>query len=130
MAASQLAAVGIGDEGIEMIEQNLGRRCQLSLRIQLNPPTANNQSRLKDKSAPSPSGPFIVMVLSPPARTKEVACPRQYLQVLIAIALGILIGYFYPNLGKEMKPRLHRTDQDDDRAYHLLHRGARHLLDG
>src|SRR6202171_2663488 len=27
-----------------------------------------------------------------------------YLQVLIAIALGILIGYFYPDLGKELKP--------------------------
>src|SRR5690348_11382386 len=25
-----------------------------------------------------------------------------YLQVLIAIALGILIGYFYPDLGKEL----------------------------
>src|SRR5215468_8100183 len=27
-----------------------------------------------------------------------------YVQVLIAIALGILIGYFYPDLGKQMKP--------------------------
>src|SRR5690242_10567226 len=27
-----------------------------------------------------------------------------YIQVLIAIALGILIGYFWPNLGKELKP--------------------------
>ena len=27
-----------------------------------------------------------------------------YVQVLIAIALGILIGHFYPNLGKELKP--------------------------
>src|SRR5258707_9675923 len=27
-----------------------------------------------------------------------------YLQVLIAIGLGILIGYFYPDLGKELKP--------------------------
>ena len=27
-----------------------------------------------------------------------------YIQVLIAIALGILIGYFYPNLGKALKP--------------------------
>src|SRR5215467_2169769 len=27
-----------------------------------------------------------------------------YIQVLIAIALGILIGYFYPDLGKELKP--------------------------
>src|SRR4249920_3491485 len=27
-----------------------------------------------------------------------------YIQVLIAIALGILIGYLYPNLGKALKP--------------------------
>src|ERR1700745_1591702 len=27
-----------------------------------------------------------------------------YVQVLIAIALGILVGYFYPDLGKELKP--------------------------
>ncbi len=27
-----------------------------------------------------------------------------YVQVLIAIALGILIGYFFPDLGKELKP--------------------------
>ena len=27
-----------------------------------------------------------------------------YIQVLIAIALGVLIGHFYPNLGKELKP--------------------------
>ncbi len=27
-----------------------------------------------------------------------------YIQVLIAIGLGILIGYFYPDLGKELKP--------------------------
>ena len=27
-----------------------------------------------------------------------------YVQVLIAIALGIAIGYFYPDLGKQLKP--------------------------
>src|SRR5258707_6903744 len=27
-----------------------------------------------------------------------------YVQVLIAIALGVAIGHFYPDLGKEMKP--------------------------
>src|SRR5215475_3181962 len=27
-----------------------------------------------------------------------------YVQVLIAIGLGIAIGYFYPDLGKELKP--------------------------
>ncbi|MBN9048040.1 MAG: dicarboxylate/amino acid:cation symporter [Rhizobiales bacterium] len=38
------------------------------------------------------------------------AAPRKpwytvlYIQVLIAIALGILVGYFYPNTGKALKP--------------------------
>jgi aerobic C4-dicarboxylate transport protein len=27
-----------------------------------------------------------------------------YIQVLIAIAIGVLLGHFYPNIGKEMKP--------------------------
>ena len=27
-----------------------------------------------------------------------------YLQVLIAIAMGIVVGYFYPELGKSLKP--------------------------
>src|SRR5882757_784505 len=27
-----------------------------------------------------------------------------YVQVLIAIFAGVLVGYFYPNLGKELKP--------------------------
>src|SRR5258705_4157178 len=27
-----------------------------------------------------------------------------YVQVLIAILLGVLIGYFYPDLGKHLKP--------------------------
>src|SRR6201991_3296006 len=27
-----------------------------------------------------------------------------YVQVLIAIVLGVLVGYFYPTLGKELKP--------------------------
>src|SRR6195256_1497301 len=27
-----------------------------------------------------------------------------YVQVLVAIALGVAIGYFYPDLGKELKP--------------------------
>ena len=27
-----------------------------------------------------------------------------YTQVLIAIAFGILLGYFYPQLGEQMKP--------------------------
>src|ERR1700754_4969417 len=27
-----------------------------------------------------------------------------YIQVLIAIALGVLVGYYFPDLGKELKP--------------------------
>jgi aerobic C4-dicarboxylate transport protein len=27
-----------------------------------------------------------------------------YIQVLVAIALGVAIGHFYPDLGKELKP--------------------------
>ena len=27
-----------------------------------------------------------------------------YVQVLIAIALGVVVGRFYPHLGKELKP--------------------------
>jgi len=56
-----------------------------------------------------------------------------YIQVLIAIALGILIGYFYPNLGKALKPL-------GDGFIALIKMmiapvifctvGARHLLDG
>ena len=55
-----------------------------------------------------------------------------YVQVLIAIFLGILIGYFYPDLGKELKPlgdgfiALIKMMIAGD----LLHRRARHFLDG
>ena len=64
--------------------------------------------------------------------------PRQpwyrilYVQVLIAIALGILIGYAYPDLGKALKPlgdgfiALIKMN----RAGNLLHRRARYLFDG
>src|SRR3982074_3093758 len=39
-----------------------------------------------------------------PATARQPWYSILYLQVLIAIALGVLIGYFYPNLGKELKP--------------------------
>ena len=55
-----------------------------------------------------------------------------YIQVLIAIVLGIMVGC-EPDLGKELKPlgdALHRADQDGDRAGDLLHRGARHRPHG
>src|SRR5258708_210913 len=39
-----------------------------------------------------------------PATARQPWYSILYVQVLIAIALGILIGYFYPNLGKALKP--------------------------
>jgi aerobic C4-dicarboxylate transport protein len=54
-----------------------------------------------------------------------------YVQVLIAIAVGILIGHSFPNTGFALKParrRLHLADQDDDWAGDLLHGRARHRL--
>jgi len=39
-----------------------------------------------------------------PATARQSWYSILYIQVLIAIALGILIGYFYPNLGKALKP--------------------------
>jgi aerobic C4-dicarboxylate transport protein len=42
-----------------------------------------------------------------PARgsaTRRSPLSRLYVQVLIAIAVGILLGHFYPSLGAEMKP--------------------------
>src|SRR5882762_953526 len=42
--------------------------------------------------------------IPPAARHHQPWYKVLYLQVLIAIALGILIGYFYPDLGKELKP--------------------------
>src|SRR5216684_2724194 len=39
-----------------------------------------------------------------PATARQPWYSILYIQVLVAIALGILIGYFYPNLGKALKP--------------------------
>src|SRR3979490_834423 len=39
-----------------------------------------------------------------PAPARQPWYSILYIQVLIAIALGILIEYFYPDLGKAMKP--------------------------
>src|SRR5712671_3310450 len=39
-----------------------------------------------------------------PATARQRWYSILYIQVLIAITLGILIGYFYPNLGKALKP--------------------------
>jgi aerobic C4-dicarboxylate transport protein len=38
------------------------------------------------------------------AATRRSPLSRLYVQVLIAIAVGILLGHFYPSLGVEMKP--------------------------
>src|ERR1700676_537191 len=39
-----------------------------------------------------------------PATARQPWYSILYIQVLIAIALGILIGYFFPDLGKALKP--------------------------
>ncbi len=55
-----------------------------------------------------------------------------YIQVLIAIALGVLLGYVAPDtrqVDEVARRRLHRAHQDDDRADHLLHHRARHRVD-
>src|SRR5712691_4874466 len=38
------------------------------------------------------------------AATRRSLLRKLYVQVLIAIAIGILLGHFYPSLGAEMKP--------------------------
>jgi L-cystine uptake protein TcyP (sodium:dicarboxylate symporter family) len=43
-------------------------------------------------------------VIRPAVRQHQPWYNILYIQVLIAIALGIVIGHFYPNLGKELKP--------------------------
>src|SRR4030088_1126470 len=40
----------------------------------------------------------------PSARRRRPWYTVLYIQVLIAIALGVAIGHFYPGLGKELKP--------------------------
>ena len=54
-----------------------------------------------------------------------------YVQVLIAIVLGALVGWLWPELRHQRldqgaRRRLHQADQDGDRADHLLHRGVGH----
>ena len=53
-----------------------------------------------------------------------------YVQVLIAIVLGALLGWLWPDLrpttDQAARRRLHQADQDGDRADDLLHRGLRH----
>src|SRR3954454_13705709 len=40
----------------------------------------------------------------PAARTRQRWFHHLYIQVLIAVVLGILLGHFYPSLGEAMKP--------------------------
>src|SRR5882762_4043198 len=42
--------------------------------------------------------------IPPAARHHQPWYKVLYVQVLIAIAIGVLVGYFYPDLGKELKP--------------------------
>ena len=42
---------------------------------------------------------------SAPASTRSPWYSILYIQVLIAIALGVLIGHFYPNTGKAVSSR-------------------------
>jgi hypothetical protein len=55
-----------------------------------------------------------------------------YVQVLIAIAVGILLGTCWPHFAQQLKPRrwLHQADPPADRAHHLLHRRHRHRRGG
>src|SRR5215468_12547479 len=41
---------------------------------------------------------------APGEATRRSPLKQLYVQVLIAIAVGILLGHFYPSLGVEMKP--------------------------
>jgi aerobic C4-dicarboxylate transport protein len=50
-------------------------------------------SQLADLSAPAAAAP-----------TRRSPLRKLYVQVLIAIAVGILLGHFYPSLGVDMKP--------------------------
>jgi aerobic C4-dicarboxylate transport protein len=52
-----------------------------------------------------------------------------YVQVLIAVLLGVIVGCFWPDFGKSLKPlgdAFYQAGKDDHRADHLLHRGAWH----
>src|SRR5438477_2903883 len=51
-----------------------------------------------------PASAAMTTEANPPARRHQPWYKILYIQVLIAIALGILIGHFYPDLGKELKP--------------------------
>src|SRR3981081_543568 len=41
---------------------------------------------------------------APPVRHSRPWYTILYVQVLIAIAIGIAVGYYYPDLGKQLKP--------------------------
>ena len=46
----------------------------------------------------------VTAVPTQPASTRSPWYSVLYIQVLIAIAVGILIGHFYPGTGKALKP--------------------------
>src|SRR5689334_24205571 len=53
---------------------------------------------------PPASAAMTTEAIRTPARRHQPWYKILYIQVLIAIALGILVGYFWPHLGKELKP--------------------------
>lgn len=48
--------------------------------------------------------PYIMQESHPPHSAKEPLLRRLYVQALIGIALGVLIGHYWPDVGADMKP--------------------------
>lgn len=48
--------------------------------------------------------PYIMQESHPPPSAKEPLLRRLYVQALIGIALGVLIGHYWPDVGADMKP--------------------------
>ena len=58
---------------------------------------------------------------------------KLYVQVLIGVTAGVLVGVLWPQLGSDLKPlgrRVHQADQDGVRAHHLRDGRPRHRADG
>ena len=72
-----------------------------------------------------------MMRLAAPASAAKPWYKVLYVQVLIAIVLGVLVGWLWPDVADQRLDqgagrRLHQADQDGHRADHLLHRGVGH----
>src|ERR1700730_6485089 len=78
----------------------------------MQPPAANfslsiapfSRIFIQLSSISRPRGPMTAEAVRPAAHHHQPLYKILYIQVLIAIALGILIGHFYPNTGKALKP--------------------------